>query len=100
MEDLRYICAWCRKRIKLTDSLYSVMGISPPTFDVESMRDKWMELEFKTIDKIIPAFFFPKDSCYQKEGYDLVCVACSEKCADSLKKNLDNEIKLLGKKVC
>ncbi len=97
MEDLRYICAWCKKKIKKTDSLYPLMGISPSRFEIEeSYEGEWVKLEFKTIDKVIYCFYLPKDSPMKKEGYDNCCVVCSEECSKLLDTAIKNEISKLS----
>ena len=86
------ICAWCEKLIKDDQECFAVPGRAKKDIDIKGYEGQFVELSLIVSNKIIPVFIVPQNSDAKKSGYDFVCMACSEKCADSLKITLQNEL--------
>jgi len=87
-------CAWCKKNIPEDTEVFGISAKVKKDIDIKGKEGEIISLHFATKNKDVQAVVVTKDSPAKKEGYDLVFMACSQKCAKSLKSALNAEIKL------
>jgi len=86
-------CAWCKKNIPEETEVFGLSAKVKKGVDIKDKEGKIISLRLVTANKDVQAVV-TKDSPAKKEGYDLVFMACSKKCAKLLKTFLGKETKL------
>lgn len=89
-------CAWCKKKMNEDAEVFGISAKVKKGVDIKGKEGKFISLHLVTKNKDVQGVVVTKDSPAKKEGYDLVFMACSQKCAKSLKTALSAEIKLFG----
>ena len=88
-KKLSRMCAVCKKEL-LEDSPASTLTITAK-IDMTKFRGLFFPLQLLNKD-IIPAFVVPEQSQAFEDGYDMVVICCSNKCATKLKTILNKEM--------
>lgn len=89
-------CAWCKKNIPEDVEVFGISAKVRKGVDIKGKEGKIIPLHLATKKKDVQAVVVTKNSPAKKEGYDLVFLSCSQKCAKSLKTALSAEVKLFG----
>jgi hypothetical protein len=89
---MKNICAWCENFVKDDQECFAVPGKAKNDIDISGYEGQFIELLLIVSNKTIPTFIVPQNSEAKKDGNDFICMTCSEKCADSLKIALQNEL--------
>jgi hypothetical protein len=88
---LIHTCAWCTQEIKEDGEVYGFGAKASQKTDISNKEGQFVSLNLALQDKttfaLVPASSITNDL----EGYDLLFIACSEDCAQSLKDALDLE---------
>jgi hypothetical protein len=94
-EDLYRImhtCSWCGKMVSEDSEVFSVPGKAAAGVDLTDQEGNFIPMKLLLTGKTAYAFVTTSDSPAKREGYDLVFLACSQSCAESLRGALRKEI--------
>jgi hypothetical protein len=62
-----------------------------PSLDLSVHEGSFIPLPIPAADKVAQAYVTKKDSAVKKAGFDLVVIACSERCRNKLKTALQKK---------
>lgn len=88
---LLHTCAWCTQEIEQDDEVYGFGARASPATDLSDKEGQFVSLNLALHDKTIFALVPPSSRTVDIEVYDLLFIACSADCAQSLKDALDLE---------
>ena len=96
-EDLYRIthtCSWCGKMVSEDSKVFSVPGKAAAGVDLKTQEGNFIPVHLSLTSKTAYAFVTTSDSQAKREGHDLVFMACSQRCAESLRDALRKEINI------
>ena len=87
MSELPLMCTWCGERVREDAEVFAVgaRGRSQILLGLKDQEGEFISMTLNLTGKTIRAFVPPSDSEAKQQGNDLVCVACSQTCAESLR---------------
>lgn len=88
------ICAWCNREIPEGSRVFGLGARVRENILLNDFEGTIISLELFKTDKTVPAIVTTSDSEAKKDGYDLMFMACSQACAESLKTALNKEKEL------
>ena len=91
-----FSCAWCRKAIPDDVELFTVGAKARLGIDLSEREGETLDIYLEGEGRGVKAVVVINDSPAKREGYDLLFVACSERCADELKSSVGQEIEVGG----
>ena len=92
MEGVTNICAWCGKRVPEQHEVFALGARAHPGLISKEQEGMVISLSLAFSERTVPAVVVTSTSEAKREGYDLVFVACSRKCGNSLKGVLQREV--------
>ena len=95
-ETYGFSCAWCEKAIPDDVELFSVGAKARPGVDLTSHEGAHLDIFLEAAGRAVRAIVVTGDSPAKREGYDLLFVACSQRCASELKEGVGREIVVGG----
>jgi nucleoside 2-deoxyribosyltransferase len=84
-ERFLHMCAWCRKEIPPDVEVFVVNAKAKLGIDLTDKQGTCIELNASVAGTTVPAFVATEHSVAKRQGYDLVLMTCTEKCAESLR---------------
>lgn len=91
---LENTCAWCKKEIPEDTEVFGFGAKAKKGVNLNGKEGNIIPLLLINAHREVSAIVVTKDSQAKKEGYDFMFMACSQKCAKSLKTALNAETKL------
>jgi hypothetical protein len=91
MERLLRTCAWCTQIIPDDSEVFGFGAKARPGIDLSDKEGQFVSLDLALAEKTVFALVPTSTSQAKEEGYDLVFLACSQDCAESLKDALEFE---------
>ncbi|RLC73164.1 MAG: hypothetical protein DRJ03_31150 [Chloroflexi bacterium] len=95
MDRLLNTCAWCNKEIPEDVEVFGFGAKSQPGVDFSEQEGTIIQLPLALAGRTVSAIVVTSDSEAKRDGYDFAFLACSQKCAQSLKEALQREIDLI-----
>ncbi|MEW6419325.1 MAG: hypothetical protein AB1480_14635 [Nitrospirota bacterium] len=95
--EFKNTCAWCGKTIPENSEVFGLGAKIRHGFDIKDKEGKIIQLSLVLTNKTVPAIVTTSDSEAKREGYDLMFMTCSQRCAKSLKKTLQKEKEIIDR---
>ena len=95
-ERLLRTCAWCNVEIPPDAEVFGFGAKASERVDLSDKEGEFVSLELPLAGKTVFALVPTAGSPVRAQGYDLVFLACSQDCAESLKDALDFEKDVYG----
>lgn len=92
LHRIMYTCSWCGKMVSEDSEVFSVPGKAAAGVDLRSQEGNFIPVHLSLTRKTAYVFVTTSDSEAKRQGQDLVFVACSKRCAESLRDTLREEI--------
>ena len=92
MKELMNTCAWCGIQIPEDVEVFGLGARARAGTDLRDVEGTFIPMPLTLISKTVHACVVTSDSEAKKEGYDFAFLACSERCAESLKAALQREL--------
>ena len=96
MEDLTSTCTWCGKRVSEDVEVFGLGARARAGVDLRGVEGTIIPLSLGSLSKTVHAIVPTGDSEAKKAGNDLMFLACSRRCAESLKEALQSELNLFS----
>jgi hypothetical protein len=96
MEGVTNVCGNCGRRIPEDHEVFSLGAKAHPGMLRKDEEGTAIRLTLAYRDEPLAAIVVPSDAPAKRDGYDLVFVACSPKCAKALKRLLQREMHLIS----
>lgn len=95
-ERLLRTCAWCNVEIPPDAEVFGFGAKAREGVDLSDKEGEFVSLELPLAGKTVFALVATAGSQARVQGYDLVFLACSQECAESLKDALEFEKDVYG----
>jgi hypothetical protein len=96
MKDLTSTCAWCGKRVSEDVEIFALGARARAGVDLRDVEGTVISLSLGSHGKTVHAIVPTNDSEAKQAGNDLMFVACSRRCAESLKEALQSDLNLFS----
>lgn len=90
-EVLINTCAWCLRHIADNEEHYGFGTRVNQSINIEDKEGQFITLELALQDRLLPALVPSRTSQARRDGFDLIFITCSAKCAQEIKAALELE---------
>ena len=91
-ETYGFSCAWCGETIPDDVELFSVGAKAAPGVDLTGHEGAHLDIFLEAGGRAVRAIVVTGDSPAKRDGYDLLFVACGQRCASELRESIGREI--------